>query len=113
MWTMLNHRSSSSTAASTAPGSSRMIANCSGCRNNANVPNPSMFDVVSCPAMSNRSAIPASSPVPTSSPCSRTNMPNRSSPGSRRARNTSSRMYSRDSNWTRTRSSGVLDTSSN
>ena len=40
-----------------------------------------MFDVVSCPAMSSSPAMPISSSVVRSSPCSRTSMPSMSSPG--------------------------------
>ena len=54
-----------------------------------------MFDVVSCPASSNRPAMPMSSSSVSSLPCSRTSMPRMSSPGCCRARSTNELMYSR------------------
>ena len=92
---MDSQRSSSSTAGPMASGSSRTAASCSGWRNNASVPSPNMFDVVSWPASSSSPAMPTSSSSLNSTPCSRISMPRMSSPGLLRARSTSECMYSR------------------
>ena len=71
-----------------------------------------MFDVVSCPASSNRPAMPMSSSSVSSVPWSRTSMPRMSSPGCCRARSTNELMYARPCRCSSSRSGIGMDRSS-
>lgn len=83
-WTTERWRRSSSTSPSTGISPSRTKRHSAGFLSRTRDPRASVLAVVSSPPVSTPSASPASSLSPTSSPCSRTSMPSRPSPGDAR-----------------------------